>query len=60
MGEAVEDSLPFGNECAHISRLGLLQQRLQIRAGDEDRLFCRSDNQTTQRGVILNEIEMFI
>jgi len=37
-----------------------LQQRLQIRAGDEDRFLRRGDDQSAQGGVALNEIEMFI
>src|ERR1044071_8318302 len=38
----------------------MLQQRLQICARDEDRFFCRRNNQSTQGRIALNEIEMFV
>ena len=40
-GETIENLLPFGDERAHLAGLRLTEQRLQIGAGDEDRLLRR-------------------
>ena len=37
-----------------------LQKRLQIGAGDENRFLCRDNDQTAQRSVAFDRIEMFI
>ena len=59
-GKPVEDPLSFGNERTHVAGLRLFQQRLQVRAGDEDRFFRRRDDQPAQRSVVLDKIEVFI
>ena len=58
--QATEDLLAALNEFAHFAGFRRLQQRLQIRAGDKDRFFCRCDDQAAQRSVFLHGIELII
>ena len=56
---SIEDALSFGDEVTQLAGLRLLEQRFQIGARDEDRLFRGRNDQTVQRLVALDNIDMF-
>ena len=58
--QTIEDLLAALNESAHFAGFRRLQKRLQIRARNKDRFFCRCDDQTAQRSVIFHGIEVLI
>ena len=57
-GDAIENALPFRDEIAHLATLRLFQERLEIGAGDEDRLLGRGDNYAAQRFVGFNRSDL--
>src|SRR5262245_33087909 len=58
--QAMKNLLPALNKSAHLAAFRCLLQGVQIRAGDEDRLLCRCNDQAVQRSVFLDGIEVIV